>query len=152
MDFEILFQPDKIQLFIGMLMTVCVVVVVAVLLDLWDGVYTAKTTGQHIHSHKLRVTIQKMSEYCRFVAIGFLIDCLGFFFSFYIFPFVVVVFGLGLIIVEIKSMFEHARKRKSTAASLPSVLSSIIAATNNQEAKEILNNIIKAINEENEPK
>ena len=138
---------EKAFLFIGIFMAVCILVIVAIMLDLWDGVYTAKTTGERVHSHKLRATIKKMSEYWRFIIIGFLVDCLGIFFNFYVLPFVVVVFGVGLIIVEAKSMFEHATHRKSHAAQLPDILKKIVAARNLQEAQEALGRITDMLNQ-----
>lgn len=57
-------STEKIFLFLGVFFVVCILVITAILLDLWDGVHTARKTGQRVHSHKLRVTIAKMSEYC----------------------------------------------------------------------------------------
>lgn len=134
---------EKIYVFVGVFLAVSLLVIVAIILDLWDGVHTAKKTNQRVHSHKLRVTIAKISEYWRFILIGFLVDCLGVFFSFYILPFVAVLFGAGLIAVEAKSMFEHANRRKSHAAELPDIVNSIIAAVNQKDAQQI----IKRLNE-----
>ena len=80
---ESILSLDKLYLFLGIFLAVCILVIAAIMLDLWDGVHTAKKTNQRVHSHKLRVTIAKMSEYWRFILIGFLVDCLGIFFSFY---------------------------------------------------------------------
>lgn len=132
---------EKASLFVSVFMSVCILVIAAIMLDLWDGVYTANKLGVRVHSHKLRVTIGKMCEYWRFIIIGFLVDCLGVFFHFYILPFVVILFGVGLIAVETKSMFEHARRRKSHTAELPELLRKIIAASNTQEAKDILTKV-----------
>ena len=129
---------EKAYLFIGIFMAVCILVIVAIMLDLWDGVHTAKKTGERVHSHKLRVTIGKMSEYWRFIIIGFLVDCLGIFFHFYVLPFVVIMFGVGLIVIEAKSMFEHANKRKSHTAELPDLLKNIIKAANEKEAMKVV--------------
>lgn len=135
---ESILPIDKIYLFLGVFLAVCILVIAAIMLDLWDGVHTARKTGERVHSHKLRVTIAKMSEYWRLILIGFLVDCLGVFFSFYILPFVAVMFGAGLIAVEAKSMFEHAGRRKSHAADLPDVVKSIIKAVDAKDAHEIL--------------
>lgn len=129
---------DKLYLFLGVFLAVCILVILAIMLDLWDGVHTARKTGQRVHSHKLRVTIGKMSEYWRFILIGFLVDCLGIFFSFYILPFVAVFFGAGLIVVEAKSMFEHASRRKSHTCELPDIVKSIIKAVDEKDAQEII--------------
>lgn len=132
---------DKVMLFAGMFLAVSILVIVAIMLDLWDGVHTARKTGKRVHSHKLRVTIAKISEYWRFILIGFLVDCLGIFFSFYFMPFVAVVFGAGLIVVEAKSMFEHAGERKSHIRELPDVIHSIIECAHEKDARKIIEEI-----------
>ena len=142
---ETLFDKPKAILFLGIFLAVCIFVIMAIMFDLWDGVHTARKTGVRIHSHKLRVTIAKISEYFRFIAIAFLIDCIGFVFAFWFMPFVVILFGVGLICVEAKSMFEHARRRKSSTNELPNILKKIVAASNTQEAKETLERIISIL-------
>lgn len=129
---------DKVQLFLGVFLAVCLMVILAILLDLWDGVHTAKKTNQKVHSHKLRVTIEKMSEYFRFMMIGFLVDCVGCFFGFYMLPFVGMAFGAGLIGVEMKSMFEHAQERKSHIKRLPHILDSIVKCATHKDAEALL--------------
>ncbi len=129
------------MLFAGAFFAISLMVVMAIMLDLWDGVHTARVTKERIHSHKLRDTVAKMSEYWRFLIIGFLIDCIGMIFSFYIVPFVVVLFGIGLIIVEIKSMLEHAKRRKSHTAELPDILRKIVECANEKDAHDIVEKI-----------
>ena len=130
-------QLPKITLFAGIFLAVSLFVVLAIMLDLWDGVHTAKVTKERVHSHKLRVTIDKMSEYWRFILIGFLIDCIGLIFSFYIMPFVAVLFVTGLIVIEIKSMFEHAKRRKSHTTELPEILRKIVECANEKDAHDL---------------
>lgn len=138
---ETIVSTDKVYLFFGIFLAVCIFVITAIMLDLWDGVHTAKVTNQQVHSHKLRVTIDKMAEYWRFIMIGFLIDCIGFFFSFYPLPFMSVLFGVGLIAVETKSMFEHAKRRKSHTEELPYIIKSIIDCAHEKDARIILSKI-----------
>lgn len=135
---ESILSLDKIFLFLGVFLAVCLVVIIAIMLDLWDGVYTAKKTNQRVHSHKLRVTIAKMSEYWRFLLIGFLVDCLGVFFDFYFLPFVAVLFGFGLLVVETKSMFEHANRRKSHMTELPDIIKNIVECAHEKDAQKII--------------
>lgn len=137
-----LINLSKIKLFIGIFLVISILVIIAIMLDLWDGVHTAKITKERVHSHKLRITIAKMSEYWRFIIIGFLIDCIGGIFSFYFMPFVAVIFGTGLIIIEIKSMIEHATRRKSHTAELPGILKSIVACANDKDAHELIERIM----------
>ena len=138
---ETILSFDKLHLFLGVFLAVCILVIGAIMLDLWDGVHTAKVTNQRVHSHKLRVTIAKMSEYFRFILIGFLVDCIGFLFSPYTLPFVAVLFGVGLIIVEAKSMFEHANRRKSHAMQLPDIIRSIVECAHDKDAKKLVEQI-----------
>lgn len=138
---ETIVSAGKIYLFLGIFLAVCIFVIAAIMLDLWDGVHTAKVTNQRVHSHKLRVTIDKMGEYWRFIMIGFLVDCIGIFFSFYLLPFMSVLFGVGLIAVETKSMFEHAKRRKSHTEELPNIIKSIIDCAHEKDAKIILSKI-----------
>jgi hypothetical protein len=138
---EEIISIDKLYLFLGAFFAVCVLVIAAIMLDLWDGVHTAKKTNQRVHSHKLRVTIQKMSEYFRFILIGFLVDCIGILFSFYALPFVTLLFGVGLIVVEAKSMFEHASRRKSHMTQLPDIIQAVINCAHDKDAKKLIQEI-----------
>lgn len=113
-------------------------VIVAVLLDLWDGVYTAKVTHQRIHSHKLRVTVNKISEYWRLMLIGFLIDTAGCLFPVYALPYLSILFCLGLICVEAKSMFEHVRKRRSQAVDVARIIQMLVECASEKDAKKLL--------------
>lgn len=135
---EAIISLDKIYLFVGVFLVVSILVITAIMLDLWDGVHTARKTATKVHSHKLRVTIDKVSEYWRFILIGFLVDCLGILFTSYAMPFVVMIFGAGLIGVEVKSMFEHAHRRKSHVAELPDVIKDIIACAHEHDAIKIV--------------
>lgn len=128
---------QKVMLFLGIFLGISLLVIAAIMIDLWDGVSTAKKLHKKVHSHKLRVTVQKMSEYWRFIVIGFLVDCIGFMFSIYILPFVVMIFGIGLIVVEIKSMLEHAKRRKSQTSQLPDIWQGICEAATEKEAKQM---------------
>lgn len=135
---EPILSMEKGYLFIGVFFAVSLLVIMAIMLDLWDGVYTARRTGKRVHSHKLRVTIAKVSEYWRFLLIGFLADCLGFLFSFYFLPFMTLLFGIGLIVVEIISMFEHAKRRKSHLTNLPDIIEGIIEAADKKDAMKVI--------------
>lgn len=133
---------EKVILFAGVFLAISLLVIMAIMLDLWDGVHTARITKDRIHSHKLRVTIDKISEYWRFILIGFLIDCIGLIFSFYFMPFIAVLFGVGLIIIEIKSMFEHAKRRKSHTTDLPLIIRSIVNCANDKDAHDIIDKVL----------
>ncbi len=143
MDIETFINVDKIYLFLGIFLVVCFLVIVAIMLDLWDGVYTARKINQRVHSHKLRDTISKMSEYWRFVISGFVLDCFGSFFGIYSLPFITILFGVALVVIEIKSMFEHAHKRKSHTTQLPTVIKEIIHCAKEKDAIKIVEQLQK---------
>lgn len=129
---------DKLFLFVGVFFAVCAFVIVAIFIDLWDGVYTARKTAQKVHSHKLRVTVSKISEYFRLIMLGFLLDGIGVLFSFYPLPVVSMIFGAGLIGVEIKSILEHIRRRKSHASEITDIIRGIVDCANEKDAKRLV--------------
>ena len=141
---EAIVTVPKLYLFLGVFLGICLLVILAIIMDLWDGVYTARRIGERIHSHKLRVTLSKISEYFRFIAIGFLVDCVGMLFPFYFMPFVAMLFGVGLTIVEAKSMFEHAQKRHSDTVEVPDIIRSIIACAKEKDAHALIEQIEKS--------
>ncbi len=121
-------------------------VIAAIMLDLWDGVYTAKVTHQRIHSHKLRVTIDKVSEYWRLMLVGFIIDTIGVLFPVYALPFLSIVFCIGLIGVEAKSMLEHAKRRKSKALEAKDIISMVVTCASEGDANKLLSKINEYLN------
>lgn len=135
---EKILETQKAYVFGVIFLAVCLLVIAAIMLDLWDGVHTAIKIGEKLHSHRLRETMEKMSEYFRFILIGFLVDCLGLLFAFYPLPFVTILFGVGLIVVEAKSMFEHARKRRSHTMVLPEIIRAVIECSHEHDARRIV--------------
>lgn len=116
-------------------------VFIAIMLDLWDGLYTAKKCHARIRSHILRVTANKVGEYWRIMLIGFIVDTIGTLFTWYNAPYVSIIFCLGLVGVEAKSIFEHIGKRKTSASKLPEVLKEIIECASERDAKKVLKRV-----------
>lgn len=117
------------------------ILLVAVGIDLWDAISTAKKLHEPIKSHSMRTTGNKIAEYWRFMLIAALLDLLGSLFTFYIIPFASILFCLGLVCVEIKSLFEHAKRRKSKAVEMKEIMQAIIRAANDKDAVEAFKNI-----------
>lgn len=113
----------------------------AIILDLWDGISTAKKLRETIKSHYMRITIQKTAEYWRFMLIAAIVDLLGSLFTFYVVPFASILFCLGLLGVEIKSLFEHAKRRKSRAVEMKQVIGAILSAATEKDAVKAYENI-----------
>mgnify|MGYP003082767000 FL=1 len=117
----------------------------AIGLDLWDGVRTASKSGERVHSHKLRITIEKMSEYWRFMLIAFIVDAVIFIICSMLdtrpLPAVSFLFCIGLIGIEIKSMYEHAKRRKSHVMELTDILGIIVKASTDKDARKVLDDL-----------
>lgn len=132
---------DHLYLHIGVSFVLIVVMVMVVLIDLWDGIHTAKRCGEKIHSHKLRVTINKIGEYWRVMLLGFVTDTLGIFFPFYNLPYLSIFITLGIIGIEIKSVYEHIKKRKSALERLPDIIKRIKDCTTDEGSIELIDEL-----------
>ena len=138
------FNPNIVQHIwwhLSISLGLCILVIGAIFVDLWDGVYTAKKTHQKIKSHKLRITGEKVAEYFRFIFIVFLLDTVGVLLPWYALPYLTMVMAVGLIGVEIKSLFEHAKERKSKATEVKDVIGIIIKAANDHDATKAIERV-----------
>ena len=135
---------------LGISLSMWVLTICVVLLDLVDGVHTARVLHQRIHSHKLRATVVKFGEYWRFLLFGFFFDLAGVFFPWYGYPYMTIVITLGLSVIELKSMLEHAKKRKSKTAELPNIVSQIVGCDSAEEAKKLIKNIVQTYEDKKE--
>lgn len=133
----------------GVSLLLWILVILAVLIDLWDGVYTARQMGQRVHSHKLRVTIRKIGEYWRFILMGFVADTIGILFPFWAWPYLSIIICLAIIFIEGKSVMEHAKRRKSHVAQIPSVITEIVHCACEKDALELIQRIKTMIDDEN---
>ena len=130
----------------GMLWTV---IVLAILVDLWDRIYTNKKLGKKVSSHKMRITIDKFTEYWRFMLIAFTIDTV-LFVGFYLYhipllPYASMALCIVLLIIEIKSLYEHAKERKSELVELKDLMQIVINATTSADAKEAIESVSEFI-------
>ncbi len=123
---------------LSVLFVLWVLVIVAVVIDLWDGVYTARTLKRPVSSHKLRKTIDKISEYWRLLLLGAAIDCIGLLLPCYALPYISMLLSLGLICVEAKSMFEHAAQRRSSTLELRKLLRAAVDCASESDALRLL--------------
>lgn len=122
-----------------------VLVIGAVFLDLWDRVYTNKKLGKEIKSHRIRETIDKFTEYWRFLLIAFIIDMVMFivfyFFKWTHLPFVSMALFVLLLIIEGKSLFEHAKERKSELVEMKELINIVVNAATDKDAKKAIKDI-----------
>lgn len=142
-------NPAHVYQHLGASLCLWILVIAAVLIDLWDGVYTAKTIGQRIHSHKLRVTIRKIGEYWRFILMGFVADTIGVLFPFWAWPYLSILICLAIVCIEGKSILEHAKRRRSHVSEIPDMIGDIIHCVTEHDALEVIKRIKDTIDEEN---
>lgn len=133
----------------GVSLALWILVILAILIDLWDGVYTARQLGLRVYSHKLRMTIRKIGEYWRFILMGFVADTVGILFPFWAWPYLSIVICLAIIGIEGKSVMEHAKRRKSHLADIPGMLKDIIECATEHDAMDVLTRVKQMLDEEN---
>jgi hypothetical protein len=139
---EVLDLPHIYKHF-GINLGLWLLVIIAVLIDLWDGVMTARQLGKKIHSHKLRITINKMGEYWRIMLLGFVFDFIGVIFPWYGYPYLSILICVGIVLIEIKSVYEHIKRRKSKATELPAMIQKVIEVASSDEAEKVIKEIVK---------
>ena len=121
----------------------CVMVVLAVLLDLNTGIIAARKAKEKIRSRILRRTVTKITDYYRVLLFGVMIDVLGLAFPWYDTPYCALLITVGVMLIEAKSVLENYRKSKSAAKELPNMLAQIIAAATKDDAEKIIELIKK---------
>lgn len=115
--------------------------IVATLVDFWSGVTTAKALHQPLMSHGFRRTIAKICGYWQLLISALMFDFLGAFFSFYYLPFMTIVATLAIIVIEARSVVENSRRRKLSAAEMPSVMQDIMSADTVDKAAHVITTI-----------
>lgn len=106
-----------------MIMFMCfILVLLAVVIDLFTGIQTAKKCKEKIQSHILRRTVNKVISYLTVVFFGIFIDILGLCFPWYAIPYCCIVTTFGVILIEGKSVIENHAKAKNPAAHVPSTV------------------------------
>lgn len=125
-----------------MIIFMCFMLVLfAVLFDLYTGVRAAKKLNEKIQSHMLRRTVLKVIDYLTVVFFGVLIDVLGLCFPWYAIPYCCIVTTFGIILIEGKSVIENHAKMNNPAAKVPElvgdVIERIIKCDNIKDAMEI---------------
>lgn len=119
----------------------CVMIIVAVLLDLNTGINAARKNKEKIKSRILRRTVTKIIDYLRILLFGVMIDVLGLSFVWYNIPYCAILVTLGVIAIEAKSVLENYKKTKSSAREIFDVVTKIIECVSEDEARTIIKRI-----------
>ena len=95
--------------------------IVAILVDLRAGIKKAKQRGEYRSSTGYRRTIEKATKYFNFLIFGLLFDTLQITVCYLLhnqvgsnlpnIPFVTILFAVGILIIEVKSVYEKAENK-----------------------------------------
>lgn len=119
-----------------------VLVFCAIFVDLWDRIYTQKKLGKPIDSHSMRKTLGKLGEYWRVLLIAFIVDAVIFIactlLNIKTMPAITILVSIGLLIIEAKSLIEHAKERKSKIKDIQNIIQSVVKASSDKDAKKVI--------------
>lgn len=115
------------------------------ILDFWSGRDTAKALGEAIDSKGYRRTFVKIGDYYRVLMFLLLFDLIGTLFEFYKLPFATILGSVSVIAIELKSVIENSRRKKSHSAEIPEIIKEIIQCSTTSKGEEILKRISKEL-------
>lgn len=115
------------------------------ILDFWSGRDTAKALGEAIDSKGYRKTFVKIGDYYRVLMFLLLFDLIGTLFEFYKLPFATILGSVSVIAIEMKSVIENSRRKKSHSAEIPNIVKEIIQCSTPGKGKEIIEKLIKEV-------
>ena len=126
-----------------------IIMVIAVFIDLWTGVEKAKAKHERIYSDRLRRTITKIGEYWRVQLMFLLFDIVGSFITAYNLPYASMAGTVCIVLIELRSVFENLKEKKSSAADIPQALKDIINCRDIEKARELIEKL-KTENHDNQ--
>jgi hypothetical protein len=118
---------------------------IANVVDFCSGRNTAKAIGEPIDSKGYRRTFTKIGDYYRVLIFALLFDLIGSLFSFYTLPFATILGSLAVIAIELSSVVENSRRKKSHAGDVPEMVKKIVQCTTTDKGKELLGQITKEL-------
>lgn len=155
--FELLEKQDMEAIVNYLLIRMAIVLIcwafvfVANFIDFWSGRDTAKAVGEKIDSKGYRRTFVKIGDYYRVLIFALLFDLIGSLFNFYKLPFASLLGSISVIAIELASVLENSRRKKSHAAEVPDIIKKIIQCATTKDGEKILQEISNQLkNKENE--
>lgn len=122
-------------------------VFVANIIDFWSGRDTAKAIGEKIDSKGYRRTFVKIGDYYRVLIFALLFDLIGSLFAFYKLPFASLLGSISVIAIELTSVIENSRRKKSHSAEIPDIVKKIIQCATTKDGEKIIEEISKELKE-----
>lgn len=127
------------------ILTMWLVMVLAVCVDLWAGVNSARARGEKIYSGGFRRTFAKLGDYWRIQVMALIFDLIGSCMSWYNLPFASMLVTAAIVLIEGRSVWENEKAKKSNVAKLPGAIREIISCSTAKSAQELLEKIRKEL-------
>lgn len=144
---------DKIAITLWITFGIYILVLLAILADLWSGVRKAKRLGISRTSYGFKRTVDKVAKYYNMLLALTIVDAMqmGAFWyldKFYeivwpMFPFITLLGGLGTCLIEIKSIYEKAED-KVRLDDVSMLVGKIV--TNKDDIPEIVKSVLEYMN------
>ena len=112
----------------------------AILVDLSTGVSKARALKQKIYSGGLRKSFIKLKEYLAIFYFGVVVD-IALFIVWKQMPIGVALTGIAASAIELISVVENLRLKKSSASKLPEVIAKMIAVKDEEDAAKLLDDL-----------
>lgn len=112
------------------------------ILDFISGTRTARVLGEKLRSHRFRKSIEKMTWYWLFQLLGFFFGLMGTIFEWYDWPYISIAIAIAIGLIEGKSMFEHAKRRKCQTAKIPETIRELVDWIGEDKLKGLIENIV----------
>ena len=112
----------------------------AILVDLSTGVSKARALKQKIYSGGLRKSFIKLKEYLAIFYFGVVVD-IALAIVWKQMPIGVAITGIAASAIELISVVENLRLKKSSASKLPEVIAKMIAVKNEEDAAKLLDDL-----------
>lgn len=137
-----------IQHYVLVILVMWVVMVLAVCMDLWAGINSAKARGEKIYSEGLRRTFAKLGDYWRIQVMALIFDLIGSCMEWYNLPYASIIITAGIVLIEGKSVWENEKAKKSNVAKLPEAIREILNCSTAKNAEELLERLKKELSHE----
>lgn len=121
-------------------------------LDFWSGRDTAKALGEKIDSQGYRRTFVKIGDYYRVLMFLLLFDMIGSLFPFYTLPFASILGSIAVIAIELISVIENSKRKKSHAGEIPEIVKKIVQCATSKDGEKILEEITNQIKSKKDEK
>lgn len=139
---------NVIQAQVYIILGMWLVMILAVCIDLWAGVDSAKSRGEKIYSGGLRRTFSKLGDYWRIQVMALIFDLIGSCIAWYNLPYASMLVTAAIVLIEMRSVWENERAKKSNVAKLPEAIRDIINCSTAKSAEELIEKLKKKVNDE----